>query len=92
MIRIGVSELRQHAGRYLKRIKAGETIEVTERGRLVALLSPPSPAMSARDRLIAEGKLIPATRPFWLPEPVPLPPGSPSTAEILDELREERLP
>jgi prevent-host-death family protein len=37
---IGVRELRQHASRYLERVKGGETIEVTERGRPVALLVP----------------------------------------------------
>ena len=36
MERIGVRQLRQHASRYLDRVKAGETVEVTERGRLVA--------------------------------------------------------
>lgn len=92
MIRIGVRELRQHASRYLARVKAGETIEVTERGQLVALLTPPSPAMTARDRLIAEGRLIPATRAFELPKRMVLPPGSLSLSEALEEQREERLP
>ena len=92
MIRIGVRELRQHASRYLAQVKAGETIEVTERGRLIALLSPPSPAMTARERMIREGRLIPASRPFELPKRIVLPPGSPSLSEALEEQREERLP
>jgi prevent-host-death family protein len=92
MIRIGVRELRQHASQYLARVKAGETVEVTERGRLVALLTPPSPSMTALERMIAEGRVHPATAPFELPTPTKLPPGSPSLSEILDELREERLP
>ena len=91
MERIGVKELRQNASRYVERVKAGESVEVTERGVLVALLVPPSPAASARDRLIAEGKLIPAARPFKLPTPVRAVPGSMSTAEALDAEREERL-
>ncbi|TPG29880.1 type II toxin-antitoxin system Phd/YefM family antitoxin [Mycolicibacterium hodleri] len=37
---IGVRELRQHASRYLQRVAAGETIEVTDRGRPVARLVP----------------------------------------------------
>jgi prevent-host-death family protein len=40
MDRIGVRELRQHASRYLARVVGGETIEVTDRGRPVALLVP----------------------------------------------------
>ncbi len=88
--RIGVRELRQNASRYLALVKAGETVEVTERGELVAILSPPSPAVTARERLIAEGRLVPATAPRFLPEPVTPPAGAPSTAEALDEQRAER--
>jgi len=40
MERIGVRELRQHASRYLARVAHGERIEVTDRGRPVALLVP----------------------------------------------------
>ena len=40
MDEIGVRELRQHASRYLRRVAAGETIEVTDRGRRVARLVP----------------------------------------------------
>jgi len=90
MERIGVRELRQHASRYLDRVKAGETVEVTERGRLVALLVPPDPATSARERLVAAGRLIPATRPFGLPRRVPARPGAPDTGAALDELRDDR--
>lgn len=40
MERIGVRELRQHASQYLARVASGETLEVTDRGRPVALLVP----------------------------------------------------
>jgi prevent-host-death family protein len=92
MIRIGVRELRQNASRYLDRVKAGETVEVTERGLLIALLTPASPATTARERLIREGKIIPATRPWYLPEPVDPLPGRPTASEALEEQREERFP
>lgn len=39
---IGIRELRQHASRYLERVRHGETLEVTDRGRLVARLVPVS--------------------------------------------------
>lgn len=87
-MRIGVRELRQHASRYLDRVKAGETVEVTNRGELAALLVPPDPATSARDRLIASGRIVPASRPLRLPRRAPVP--GPSTAEVLDELRQDR--
>ena len=91
MERIGVRELRQHASLYLAKVKAGETVEVTERGQLIALLVPPNPHTTAREQLIAEGRLIPGSSPFRVPRAVAAAPGSPSTGAILDELREDRL-
>lgn len=87
MERIGVRELRQNASRYLDHVKLGETVEVTERGKLVALLVPPDPARGARERLIADGRLIPASRPFRFPQRVV---ASRPTQEVLDELRDEQ--
>jgi prevent-host-death family protein len=87
MVRIGVRELRQHASRYLDLVKSGQTVEVTERGELVAVLAPPSPATTARERLIAEGRLIPARGPRALPTRVPPAPGRPTASEALAEDR-----
>ncbi len=87
MERVGVRELRQHASRYLDRVKAGESIEVTERGTPVAMLIPVV-RDEIRDRLVQDGRLSPARGPRRLPEPVEAPR---STAEILDELRSDRL-
>lgn len=84
MERIGVRELRQHASRYLDRVKAGETVEVTDRGQLVALLVPPSPARAARDQLIVQGRLKPAAGPMALPARVR---PRESTSAVLDALR-----
>ena len=52
-------ELRQHASRYLARVALGETIEVTDRGRPVAMLVP-----THRDQwqdLVARGQIMNAT-------------------------------
>ncbi|HEX2702072.1 MAG TPA: type II toxin-antitoxin system prevent-host-death family antitoxin [Solirubrobacteraceae bacterium] len=59
MDRIGVRELRQHASRYLARVATGETIEVTDRGRPVALLVP-TPGDPWRE-LVASGQVIVAS-------------------------------
>jgi prevent-host-death family protein len=40
---VGVRELRQNLSRYLERVKEGETLTVTERGREVARLVPSRP-------------------------------------------------
>lgn len=42
---VGVRELRQNLSRYLERVKAGETLTVTERGREVARLIPSQPGV-----------------------------------------------
>lgn len=90
MERIGVRELRQNASRYLSLVQSGETVEITDRGRLVALLVPPSPGTAARDRLIADGRLIPSAANRSFPQPV-VAPGTPRTADLLDEVREDRV-
>jgi prevent-host-death family protein len=87
--RVGVRELRQNLSVYLRRVKEGETLEVTERGEPVARLTPPSTGSPALDRLIAEGKARPAKRPRApFPPPLELPPGAKPLSEILQEMRD----
>ncbi|HET7326055.1 MAG TPA: type II toxin-antitoxin system prevent-host-death family antitoxin [Nocardioidaceae bacterium] len=94
MERIGVRELRQNASRYLALVKAGETVEVTERGELVALLVSPHGSRTARDRMVAAGRLIPAVNPtgrLHSPRPVPVTSAEPTNQQLLDAERKERL-
>ncbi len=91
MTRIGVRELRQHASRYLDLVKAGETVEVTERGRLVALLVAPDPAATARDRLVSAGRLVPARAAFQPPARRVGQGGTAAASDALVGLRAERL-
>jgi antitoxin (DNA-binding transcriptional repressor) of toxin-antitoxin stability system len=90
---VGVRELRQNLSVYLDRIKNGETLQVTEFGRVVALLTPlPAERLSPFERMVREGRAIPPKgslkdrRP-----PQPGPPGMPSSEEILAADREDRL-
>ena len=46
--RVGVRELRQNLSVYLRRVAAGETLEVTERKRAVAILVPLPEASTPR--------------------------------------------
>lgn len=88
MERIGVRELRQNASVYLRRVQAGETIEVADRGRPVARLIPIGGA--GWDQLLAEGRLRPAeTHLRDLGPPIPLPPGVGSTSERIGRMRDE---
>lgn len=100
--RVGVRELRQNLSVYLDRVKAGETLEVTEHGHAVALLTPlPRVATSTFDRLVAEGRVVPGTgelmaylrtsRPIAAPpRPAqPVPEREPTMAEVLQRMQDE---
>lgn len=94
MERIGIRELRQNASRYLAQVKAGHTVEVSERGTLIALLVPPDRGQSVRARLVAAGRLIPASSPtgrLRSSQPAQVGVGEPTNQQLLDAEREERL-
>jgi prevent-host-death family protein len=55
---VGVRELRQNLSKYLRRVQRGERLEVTERGKPVAVLAPLGEPKDALDRLIAAGRVI----------------------------------
>jgi len=62
----------------LRRVKAGESlpITITDRGRVVAYLTPPPPAVTGEptiDRWIAEGRLVPQAVPGTVLDLLPLP-------------------
>jgi prevent-host-death family protein len=77
MDRVGVRELRQNLSVYLRRVKDGESLEVTEHGHPVAVLHPLQPSDDPLERLRAQGRLRPAVGSF---KDIPLPPGPPSYA------------
>jgi prevent-host-death family protein len=55
---VGIRELKAHLSRYLKRVRSGARLIVTERGRSIATISPvdaPADLTWAR-RLVAEGR------------------------------------
>ncbi|MEU6642274.1 type II toxin-antitoxin system prevent-host-death family antitoxin [Saccharomonospora sp. NPDC046836] len=73
---IGVRELRQHASVYLRRVAAGESFTVTDRGTPVAELRPTQAAGGVQN-LLSLGELLPPERPSGvlsgrLPEPLDL--------------------
>jgi prevent-host-death family protein len=88
-VRVGMRELSQRTARVLALVRAGETVEVTDRGRTVARIVPA--ADDRYEQLVAAGVIRPAKRPFdvaHLPEPQAGPAGR-STEEWLAYLRGE---
>ena len=75
--RIGIRELRQHASVYVDLAEQGYTVDITNRGRLVAQLIPVREPGSPLERLIAAGIIEPAEEPGGVGdiEPYPAPGG-----------------
>ena len=89
MASVGVRELRQRASKLLRRVEAGETIEVTDRGRPVALLSP-IPEAGTLEQLEAAGDLVRGRQRLDdLPPPLPLEPGREPPSKVLARLRRD---
>jgi prevent-host-death family protein len=87
MERIGIRELRQHASRWLARVASGESFEVTDRGRRVALLIPP-PREGTVEGLVATRRARPGTGHLGDLGPPRSPrPGAPRPSEVLERLR-----
>jgi len=90
LARVGVRELRQNLSVYLRRVKSGESLEVTERGHTVARLVPSGAGPSSvYARLVAEGRIRPAKGNLAeLGPPLPAGPGRPLSL-LLQEMRDE---
>lgn len=96
---VGVKQLKARLSEYLRLIKAGETILVTERDDVIAELRPArrqKPASSdvddILDELAAAGHVTRASQPkrgwTWRPPGIGLPEGT--AAALIDELRQDR--
>lgn len=86
---VGVRELRQNLSQYLRRVAEGETLEVLDRGRPVAVLAPLPERQGALDQLVASGKVTPPRLDLaGLGMPPDIEPGV-SLSKALAELRSE---
>lgn len=84
---MGIRALQQNASEVVKRAAAGEIVEITERGRLVARIVPAGSGGFAD--LCAAGLIRQADPTVTrLPTPKPVAKGQPSASEVLAQLRE----
>lgn len=87
--RVGVRELRQNLSVYLRRVKDGESLEVTEQGRPVARLIPLAPGQRGRlAEMIEDGRATEAKGDILDRPPLELGPG-PSVVDLLIAMRDE---
>jgi prevent-host-death family protein len=88
MTSVGIRELRQRASELLRLVEAGESVEITDRGRPVAMLTPlPEDPL---ERLRASGDLQASEGDLSdLPQPLPASPGSEAPSSVLARLRRD---
>lgn len=86
---VGVAELRQNLSVYLRRVRDGERLVVTDHNRPIAELGPISPIGSRLEQLISEGKLS-RPRGSGLPEPLEMSGDPYALSQALDEIRGDR--
>ena len=89
MASVGIRELRQRASELLRRVQAGETIEVTDRGRPMAVLTP-LPDGDRIERLRASGELVSSSHELdTLADPIALDPCQEPPSSVLERLRRD---
>ena len=80
---------RQNLSVYLRRVAAGETIEVTDRGEPVAVLAPLPHLRDPVARLVADGRAVPADGDLLdLGPPLRVPLDQP-LSKVLEDLRDD---
>jgi len=92
MPRVGIRELRDNLKDYLEQVEQGATIEITKNGRTIGMIVPKLND-NPTARLVAEGRLLPprsGSGSIRLPQRVRPSPSSPSSDEVLDEMRTDR--
>lgn len=87
---VGLRDLRHHTSEVLARVRHGETVDVTEHGRLIARIIPvgerePTPILA---RLVAAGRATLARRPGYRPQ-MRQGDGADTLSRALAELRDE---
>ncbi len=91
---MGVREVTRRTSEVFERVSKGETIIVTNRGRVVGIITPPQAYSPQLAELIAAGRVLPPAIPggteALLALPVPAGEAN-SSATDLDDVRDDRL-
>lgn len=94
---VGIRELKTHLSQVLREVQGGETVLVTDRGKVIAELRQPglgtttlSPTDQKLAELAAKGVLKLAEKPWagYTPSPVKVPPGT--LQAMIDDMRDDR--
>lgn len=85
----GIRELKTHLSAYLRRVKAGETIVITDRGTPIGRIIPVGTSLDERmERLMRAGLIAWSGKPLEKVAPVARTKGDRTIADLLLEERE----
>ena len=88
MASVGIRQLRDNVSALVKRVAAGETIDVTDHGHPVARLVPVR-STSPLAQMLADGRALPAEVDLLDYEIEPRQPGEPLLSQALNDLRRD---
>lgn len=93
MSTVTIREFSCNPSAFFARVEAGETIEVTKHGTVVAVLVPPPRGKSRYDELVADGTIRPAERGLTTDDldqftRIKVPEGARDPLDVLFEMRE----
>lgn len=86
MTTVGIRELRQNASAVLRKVVAGETVEVTDHGHPIARIVPLH-AETSLDQLVAEGRATRAHGDLLALGPASATKGEPRLSKVLADMR-----
>jgi prevent-host-death family protein len=88
-MRVGTRELKSKLSEYLRRVKAGETIIVTERGKTIGQIVPVRPTLEKRLQALVESGIAEWNREKYQPKkPVARNRGSKQLSDLVIEDRD----
>lgn len=91
---VGSRELKNRLGTYLRRVRKGETLRISDRGEVIAQLSPVQPANSSFETRLQQAALegfltLPKRKGFTPFDPIKS--SGPSLSQTIIEDREDRF-
>jgi prevent-host-death family protein len=86
---VGIRELKAHLSKYLRRVREGYSVLITDRGKPIGRIVPAEQPLADRLRVMVDtGALLWSGRPLVLAEPVANISGDRTIADLLIEDRE----
>ncbi|HEY1410154.1 MAG TPA: type II toxin-antitoxin system prevent-host-death family antitoxin [Promineifilum sp.] len=86
---VGIRELKARLSEYLRQVKAGETVIITEHGRPIGRIVPEPESLEQRiQRLVESGELVWSGKKLLPFEPVGENAGDIQLSDLVSELRE----